>query len=88
MMVFGVVITYVLEKYGVSDLGFLFNTGYVGGFAMAIYVPLLLWINLRYLPKSARPGWFNIVMVGITAIIYIGFALFCLHGELQKRGIL
>ena len=88
MMIFGVVITYFLETHGVSDLGFLFNAAYIGGFAMAVYVPLTLYINLRYLPKSARPGWLNIVMVSAAAVVYGGFAIYCIGYELRVRGII
>ena len=54
-IVAGCGITFVMEQYGVSELGFLFNAAYMGGFAMAIYVPLMLYINHRYLPKTAPP---------------------------------
>ena len=83
MIVFGVVITAILERVGVSDLGFLFNAAYIGGFAMAVYTPLTLYMNLRHLPRSARPGWLNIVMVSIASIIYIGFAVYCLIAEFR-----
>ena len=83
MIVFGVVITAILEQVGVSDLGFLFNAAYIGGFAMAVYTPLTLYMNLRHLPRSARPGWINIAMVSIASIIYIGFAVYCLIAEVQ-----
>ena len=54
--------------------------GAAGGFAMAVYVPLLLVINLRYLPVSARPRALNIVMVSIGAAVYISFALYTIWG--------
>lgn len=82
MIAFGVIITMILEYAGVSDLGFLFNAAYIGGFAMAVYTPLTLYMNLRHLPKSARPGWLNIVMVSIASVIYICFALYCLKEEI------
>jgi hypothetical protein len=46
----------------------------MGGFAMAVYVPLTLYINLRYLPAPARPGIGSIVMMLIASAVYIGFA--------------
>lgn len=81
IIVFGTVITGVLDAFGIGDLGFLFNAAYIGGFAMAIYTPLTLWINLRLLPKSARPGPLNIVMLSIASLVYVAFALFCLRDE-------
>ena len=38
-MVIGCGITWVMEARGVSELGFLFNAAYMGGFAMAVYCP-------------------------------------------------
>ena len=70
-IVAGCGITFVMEQYGVSELGFLFNAAYMGGFAMAIYVPLMLYINHRYLPKTARPG------KGCTAMMAICIAGLC-----------
>lgn len=81
-IVVGCLLTYVMEKRGVGDLGFIFNAAYVGGFAMAVYVPMMLYINLRYLPKSARPGWISIFMMAAASLVYCGFALSCLYWEL------
>ena len=55
-------------------LGFLFNAAYIGGVAMAIYVPLLLFCNHRYLPKSAKPGPFCTTMMAVASFVYIAFA--------------
>lgn len=67
-----------------SDLGFLFNAAYMGGFAMAIYVPLTLYINLRYLPKSAKPGPVCVVMMIIVSCVYVGFAVACIVDEVIR----
>ena len=83
-MMAGCLITYVMEKWGVSELGFLFNAAYIGGFAMAIYVPLMLYINLRYLPKTARPRTFSTVIMVIASCVYVGFAVSCLIWEFTK----
>lgn len=80
-IVAGCVITYVMEQRGVSELGFLFNAAYMGGFAMAIYVPLTLFINHRYLPRSARPGIVCTGMMIVASAVYIGFAIACLFWE-------
>lgn len=77
----GCAITWVMESAGVSELGFLFNAAYMGGFAMAIYVPVSLYMNHRYLPKAARPGLACTVMTGIAGAIYVGFAVACLWWE-------
>lgn len=80
-MIAGCVITYVMEARGVSELGFLFNAAYIGGFAMAIYVPLLLICNRKFLPKSARPGISCTIMMIIASVVYVGFAISCLVWE-------
>ena len=83
-IVAGCLITYVMEHRGVTDLGFLFNAAYMGGFAMAIYVPLTLYINWRHLPKSARPGSLCTFMMIIASFVYIGFAVSCIYWEISR----
>lgn len=75
-------ITAATEYLQIKELGVLFNAAYMGGFAMAIYVPMTLFINLRYLPKSARPGRLSIIMMSIASLLYGGFAIFCIYWEL------
>lgn len=82
VIIFGTVLTAVMEYLGISELGFLFNAAYIGGFAMALYTPLILWMNLRHLPRSTRPGPLNIVMMILASAVYMGFALFCAGNEL------
>ncbi len=84
-IVAGCLITFVMEKMGVSELGFLFNAAYMGGFAMAIYVPLTLYINHRYLPKVAKPGRICTVMMIIASLVYIGFAISSIIWEISTR---
>ncbi|MDP6359604.1 MAG: Nramp family divalent metal transporter [Planctomycetota bacterium] len=80
-MIAGCLITWILEQWQVSDLTFLFNAAYMGGFAMALYVPLTLFINYRYLPKPARPGPVCTVMMLVASTVYVGFAIACLGWE-------
>lgn len=81
-MTAGTLSTFVFERFDVTALGFVFNSALIGGVAMAVYVPLLLVINLRYLPPSARPRPLNVVMVSAGALLYIGFALYTFGGLL------
>ena len=83
MMVVGTLITGVMESRGVSELGFFFNSAYMGGFAMALYVPLNLWVNHRYLPRAARPGIFASAFTLLSSMVYIGFAAYCLADALR-----
>ena len=73
----GCLLTWFMERSGVREreLGVLFQAAYMGGFAMAVYVPLTLYINLRYLPRSARPRFGSIVMMLAASALYIGFAV-------------
>jgi hypothetical protein len=82
----GIAITFVIEYWELSgQLGVLFNAAYMGGFAMAVYVPLTLYMNLRYLPTSARPGPVCIAMMSLATLVYTGFAVFCLWTEITSR---
>ncbi len=80
-MIAGCAITFVMEARGVSELGFLFNAAYIGGFAMAIYVPLLLICNRKFLPKSAQPKTVSTIMMVIASVVYVAFAVACLIWE-------
>jgi hypothetical protein len=84
VIVMGVVLTGILDKVGATDLSFLFNAAWIGGIAMGLYTPLLLWMNLRHLPASARPGPINIVMMCVCTLVYSGFAIFCLITEFKS----
>jgi len=75
MMISGVVITAVMERLGVTELGFVFNAAFVGGLMMAVYTPALLWMNLRHLPAPARPGPLHITMQIVASAVYLGFAV-------------
>ena len=78
-MIIGPFSVWFYEKYDIAGLDFLFISALIGGFAMAVYVPLLLYMNLTYLPKSARPGWINIFFMVIASAMYIGFAGYTIY---------
>jgi hypothetical protein len=52
-----------------------------GGFAMAVFVPLALRLNLKTLPKGARPNALHIVIIVLASLTYVGFALYCILTE-------
>lgn len=56
----------------------------MGGFAMALYVPLNLYMNHRLLPKSARPGWVCTGMSIVASLVYIGFAVASIVWEISS----
>lgn len=86
-MATGCLLTFAIERFGYQqqELGVLLNAAYMGGFAMAVYVPLTLFINLRYLPPAARPGWFSIAMMVIATVVYSGFALWSLGAAIVPK---
>ena len=56
----------------------------MSGFVMAVYVPMILYLNLTYLPKSARPGWINIVFLVLASAMYIGFAGYTVYSKVVE----
>jgi hypothetical protein len=78
----GVLATWFFETFNVTVLDFFFISAMLGGFAMAGYVPMLLYMNLKHLPESARPKAFNIVMMVVAAITYISFAVYTVVAKL------
>jgi hypothetical protein len=84
-IVVGTTITWVMEQWNITELGFFFSAAYIGGFAMAVYVPLLLYVNFRYLPKSARPGPVHTFFTVVASLVYVGFAVACIIWELSPK---
>jgi hypothetical protein len=74
-MVVGVISTFLFENV-ISGFDVILYNALANGLAMAVYVPLMLVVNLRYLPKSARPGPVNIAMVSAAGAVYIAFAVY------------
>lgn len=83
-MIVGTLSVWFFEKYGASGLDFLFISALIGGFAMAVYVPLLLYMNLTHLPKSARPGPINIFFMVLASAMYIGFAGYTIYDKAMQ----
>lgn len=71
----GVGSTFVFERFLTGFDVILYNA-LINGVAMAVYVPCTLYINFRYLPKSARPGMLNVVLVGAAGAVYISFTIY------------
>lgn len=77
--------TWALDVFqGLSVLDFFFLNAALSGCAMALYVPLLLVLNFKFLPPSARPKPLNVIMVSIGAATYISFALFLVYDKLSS----
>ena len=71
-------------RYDIAGLDFLFIAALIGGFVMAVYVPLILYMNLAYLPESARPGWINIVFMVLASAMYIAFAGYTIYSKVVE----
>ncbi|MEK7513128.1 MAG: Nramp family divalent metal transporter [Patescibacteria group bacterium] len=48
----------------------------LGGVTMAVYTPVLIYLNNVKLAKPLRPGWFTNVMMGIASLFYFGFTVY------------
>ena len=78
-MVIGVFSVWFFGRYDIAGLDFLFIAALMSGFVMAVYVPMILYMNLTKLPKSARPGWINIVFMVLASAMYIAFAGYTIY---------
>jgi hypothetical protein len=47
----------------------------LGGFSMAVYSPMLLFMNTKFLPKEIQPSMFIKVGLGIASAVYIIFSI-------------
>jgi len=72
----GVVSTWFFETQQVGVLDFFFINAALNGGAMAIWIPLVLYCNLRFLPKSARPHPINIGVMLLATLFYLSFAVY------------
>jgi hypothetical protein len=85
-MILGCFLTWVLET-STRAQSFLFLTGFSGGIAMAIYCPLTLLLNRRFLPTSARPGPWMTILMGLVSLFYVGYAVYSVFTLLQARSL-
>ena len=83
-MVIGVFSVWFFGRYDIAGLDFLFIAALIGGFVMAVYVPMILYMNLTRLPRSARPGWINIVFMVLASAMYIAFAGYTIYGKVVE----
>jgi hypothetical protein len=69
----GTGLTYVYEA--LPPILFLLSAGFFGGIAMAIYCPLTLLINVRFLPQTARRGPLRVAVLAAISVFYVTFAV-------------
>ncbi len=66
-----VVIQAVLVPFK-APLVYLTISAVLGGLAMVIYIPILLYLNNRKLSKPLRPSWFTNVVLALAFLFYFG----------------
>lgn len=67
-----------------QPLALLVISAVLGGMTMAIYAPLLIYINNVRLPKPIRPGWFTNIMMGLVSIFFLYFAAGIIASRLPR----
>jgi hypothetical protein len=78
----GIGLTYLYEA--IPPIVFLLSAGFFGGIAMAVYAPLLMLINWRYLPASCRPSPARMVILTAVSGFYVCFAVVATLMLLQR----
>lgn len=58
-----------------QPLALLMISAVLGGLTMAIYTPLLIYINNTKLPRELRPSWGMNIAMGIVSVFFIFFAV-------------
>ena len=77
----GIAATWFSEN-NASALDFFFLNAAGNGFAMAVYTPLLIYLNIKDLPASARPHPLNVLMMLIASATYLSFAVYVIYDKL------
>ena len=81
-MVIGVFSVWFFWRYDIAGLDFPCIAALMSGFVMAVYVPMIPYMNLTRQPKSARPGWINIVFMALPSAMNIAFADYTINGKI------
>jgi fumarate reductase subunit C len=81
----GILLTWLYEA--IPPILFLLSAGFFGGIAMAVYVPLTVLINVRYLPEPFRPTSARLVALLLVAAFYITFAAVASAMLMRRAGV-
>ena len=57
-----------------QPLVFLTISSVLGGFVMALYIPIILYLNNKVLPRELRPGWITNTVLFLGFIFYAFFS--------------
>lgn len=63
----------LLALFPVTPLVLFISNACFGGLAMAVYCPLTLIINHRFLPPGARPGYLSSLFLALASVVYAFF---------------
>ena len=76
----GIISTCIFETVAkLSTLDFFFLSAAMQGVVMSIYSPVLIYINMKYLPPSARPKPKNIFFIICATLLYASFAVYVIR---------
>lgn len=73
-----IVVGCILAVFQIPPLVLLISNACFGGLAMAVYCPLTLLINYRFLPEGARPDVVSTIFLGLASLVYIFFTVYAL----------
>ena len=78
----GILLTYLYEA--IPPIVFLLSAGFFGGIAMAVYAPLMMLLNWRYLPAPFRPSRARMAILMAVSGFYVCFAVVATFMLLQR----
>jgi hypothetical protein len=81
-IVIGITLTYLYES--IPPIMFLLSAGFCGGIAMAIYAPLMMLLNWRFLPSPFRPSPARMAILAVVSSFYVCFAIVATMMLLQR----
>ncbi|HHT9119074.1 MAG TPA: hypothetical protein ACFYD3_00825 [Candidatus Hypogeohydataceae bacterium YC41] len=74
----------LLVLFPVPPLLLFISNACFGGLAMAVYCPLTLVINHRFLPPGVRPGYISSLFLGLASLVYAFFMGLCVVTLLKR----
>ncbi|MDI6760820.1 MAG: Nramp family divalent metal transporter [Candidatus Brocadiaceae bacterium] len=74
----------LLALFPVPPLVLFISNACFGGLAMAVYCPLTLIINHRFLPPGARPGYLSSLFLVMASVVYVFFIGLCIATLLKR----
>lgn len=74
-LILGVVLASALLLPMKQPLTLLTISAVLGGLTMAVYTPVLLYMNNFRLHKALRPSWFTNIMMALASLFYLSFTV-------------